>query len=111
MNVTFRNIRQVEIDDVTNSIDIDPPCRDIGGHKNANATFAKVCKHTLALILRLIAVNRFCSKAAFAESTDDLIRPMLRSREHQCSIDLLSTQEFCEHVGLGVAIDVNDALR
>ena len=45
---------KIEINDMRNAIDIDPPRGDIGGHKHSDRAGFKVLQGTQALVLRFI---------------------------------------------------------
>src|SRR5437773_59858 len=57
VDIGFRDVRQLEIDDVGHVVDIDPACGNVGCDKNARASGAKSFERTLARVLRFVAVN------------------------------------------------------
>ena len=57
VDVAFRHIRQVEINDVRDAVDIDSARRDIGRHQNANGAVLESLESPLASALRFVSVN------------------------------------------------------
>jgi hypothetical protein len=57
VHVALGFVRQLEIDDVADAVDVDAPSRDVGGYEDAHLAFAKVGERALASILALVAVN------------------------------------------------------
>ena len=73
MYVGFRQVRYVEIHDVTDPVNINSAGGDIGGDKRLHLAFAEGCKYPLALALRFIAVNCLGGDASPVQSASDLI--------------------------------------
>ena len=59
VHVAFRDVRQVEVDDVADAVDVDAAGGDVGRDQGLDAAVAEVVEHALALVLRLVAVDRF----------------------------------------------------
>jgi hypothetical protein len=57
MHVIFGHVRQFEIDDVRHPIDINAAGGNVGGDKHTGLAVAKAGKRSLALRLRLVAVD------------------------------------------------------
>jgi hypothetical protein len=87
MNVTFRDVRQIKVDDVGNAIDIDAPRRDIGGDQNAGSAGAERRQRLLALPLRLVPVDGRRGKAGSAEMTRHPVGAALGAGEHESPTD------------------------
>ena len=58
MHVGFRHVRQIEIHDVADAVDINSARCNVGGDQREHLALAKCGEHSLALILRLVAVDR-----------------------------------------------------
>ena len=57
VDVGFRDVRQVVIDDVADAVDVDAAGGDVGGDQDAQLAVAEVGERALALVLRLVAVD------------------------------------------------------
>src|SRR6266511_5358296 len=58
MHIGFRHVRQIEIHDVADAVDIDTARGNVGGDQREHLALAKCGKHSFALVLRLVAVDR-----------------------------------------------------
>src|SRR5262249_51643198 len=56
MHVGFRHVRQIEIHDVADAINIDAACRNIRGNECPDFAFTKGREHAFPLVLRFVAV-------------------------------------------------------
>src|SRR4051794_908670 len=63
MHVTLWNVGKVVVDDVADAVDVDAAGRDIGGYQGAHVAGPEGRQHPLALVLRLVAMNRFGGEA------------------------------------------------
>jgi hypothetical protein len=81
MHVGFRQVRYVEVHDVTDAVDINSAGGDIGGDKRLHLAFAEGRKHPLALALRFIAVNCFGDHASPVQDARNLIGTVFGARE------------------------------
>src|SRR6516165_8503169 len=77
VHVGFRHIRQIEIHDVADAIDIDAARRNISGNERPDFTLTKGREHTFPLVLRFVTVNRLCGDASPDQTTHDLIGAVL----------------------------------
>lgn len=59
MDVSLRDIRQLEIDHMGQVVDIDTPCGDIGRHEDAGMAALEVYECALPGVLRFVAMNGF----------------------------------------------------
>ena len=67
VDVAFRHIGQVVIDDMRDAVDIDAARGDIGGDQGLDLAVAEGGKRPLALALRLVAVDGFGREALLVE--------------------------------------------
>src|SRR3989454_2356558 len=77
MHIGFRHVRQIEIDDVADAVDIDTPRGYVGGDQREHLPLAKCGKHSFALVLRLVAVDRVRRDTGRGEAAHHLVRAML----------------------------------
>ena len=91
VHITFGLMRQLEIDDMGNLIDVDSARCNVRRDKNAGSAFAKSIERPLAGILRLAAMNRVCRMAGLAEVFRNLIRTVFRSGEDNHALHRLVT--------------------
>src|SRR6516162_9210228 len=110
MNVGFRNVRQIEIHDVADAIDINAARGDIRGNECPDFAFTKGREHAFALVLRFVAVNRFGADASPDQSTHHLIGAVLGPCEDQGTVDRFPPQDVDQDCRLRGAIDTNNAL-
>jgi hypothetical protein len=82
MYVGFRQVRYVEIRDVTDPVNINSAGGNIGGDKRLHLAFAEGCKYPLALALRFIAVNCLGGDASPVQSASNLIGTVFGAREN-----------------------------
>ncbi len=58
MHIGFRHVRQIEIHDVADAVDVDAARSNVGGDQDEHLALAKCGKYPFALVLRLVAVDR-----------------------------------------------------
>ena len=68
------------------------------------------CQHALALVLRLVAVDRLGSEAGLGQRANDLIGPAFGAGEDQHALDRLFPQHFREQARFAGAIDMDHPL-
>src|SRR5947207_1813106 len=73
VHVAFRDVGQVEVDDVADALDVDAAGGDVGRHQRPDPAVAEAFQHTLTLVLRLVAVDRFGGDAILVEAADHLV--------------------------------------
>jgi hypothetical protein len=83
VDIVFRHVRQLEIDDVRHAFDIDPACGDVGGHEHSAMAGAEAGERAFALRLRFVAVNGGGFDAGADEMPRDPVRTMLCSGEDE----------------------------
>jgi len=102
MDVVLGHVRQLEIDDVRDAVNIDAAGRDIGGDKHASLSIAKAGEGALPLWLRLVAVDgrgldagRW-SNGGTTRSAPCLVRVNTSTRAKAGSRSIVaSTSRFC----------------
>jgi hypothetical protein len=63
VHVALGDVGDVVIDDQGNAVNVDPTCRDIGGHEHSRRTAAKGVEGALSCALGLVAVNGGAAEA------------------------------------------------
>ena len=93
VNVGFRNVRQVVVDDERQLTDVDAARGDVGRNENGDLARLEVLERTLALVLRLVAVDGARLDVGMAEIAGDFIRAVLGAGEHQCLVYIALTDD------------------
>ena len=83
MDVGFRNVGELEVDDVGQLVDIDAAGGDIRCDEYPCLSAFKVEECALAGVLRLIAVDRFGADAGSYQSLGDFIGAVLGARKYE----------------------------
>src|SRR6516225_9757938 len=110
MHVGFRHVRQIEIHDVADAIDIDAARRNIRGNERPDFALTKGREHALPLVLRFVAVNCFGADTSPDQATHDLIGAVLGPCEDQGTVDRFPPQYVDQHFRFSGPIDTNNAL-
>src|SRR5262249_36024163 len=110
MHVGFRHVRQIEIHDVADAIDIDAARGNIRGNERPDFALTKGREHAFPLVLRFVAVNCFGADASPEQTTHDLIGAVLGPCEDQGTVDRFPPQHVDQDCRLCRAIDTNNAL-
>ena len=100
VNVGFRHVGQVEVDDMADTVDVDAAGRDIGCDQRADVAGAECRQHALAMVLRLVAVDGFSRNPRFYKAFHDLVGAVLGAGEHQRAVDLLGLENLRQNGGL-----------
>ena len=111
VHVALRNVRQVVVDDVADAVDVDAARRDVGRDQRLELAGAERAEHALALVLRLVAVDRLGRNAGMMQALHHLVGAVLGAREHQRLAGHLAAQHLDQQRGLGRLVDHDDALR
>ncbi len=67
---------------------------DVGGNQRAQSAVAERREYALALVLRLIAMDRFGGVTRFLQSTYHLVGAMLGAGEHQNAVGLFGFEHL-----------------
>ena len=86
VDVGFRLVGQVVVDDVGNAVDVDAAAGNVGGDQNGNFVVGKIGQSALAGVLAFVAVDRLGPDAARVQMPDDAIGAVLGSGEDQRAI-------------------------
>ena len=89
MHIGFRQVRHIEIHHMADAIDIDAARGNIRGDERLDLAFAESRQHTLALVLRFVAVDRFGGDAGPVQSARNLVGAVFGTRENQGAVDRL----------------------
>ena len=95
VHVGLWDVRNLEVDDVTQFIDVDATGGNVGGHQHAEVAAFEGLHRLLALGLALVAVDGLTAHTLFAEVADQFVRAVLGAGEDQCT----------RYIGCGQHID------
>ncbi len=111
MNVVLGRIRQLEIDDVRELLDIEPPRRDIGCNQHSDFSRLELVERLRALTLGLVPVNRRGVHARTIQLVRQPVRAQPRRVENQDLVHLARFDEMYEEVALLLARHRVHAMR
>jgi len=83
VHIVFRDVRQLEIDDMRDALDIDAARSNVGGNEHSDIAGTKGRARTLALRLGLVAVDSDRRDTAVIQMANDAIYAMLGSGEDE----------------------------
>src|SRR5262249_51017960 len=86
MHVGLGLVWHVVVDDVTDALDVDAARRDVGRDEGADLAGAELAEHALALVLRLVAVDRVRRDTGLGEPPHDLVGAVLGAGEDERSV-------------------------
>ena len=110
MDVAFRHVRQLVIEDVADIGNVDAARSDVGRDQYPAAAVTELGEHFFPLRLALVAMDGGCRDARRLELTDDLIRPVLGAGEDDGTRHVWIAQQFYQRAGLGFPADESDML-
>src|SRR6266571_1128025 len=110
VHIAFRHVRQVEIDDMSDAVDIDAARRDVGSDKNTNLAGAEALERPLPRALRFVAVDRLGCDVAPREILGDLVGAMLGAAEDEDAVDRLVLEQFGKEGAFVGTVDEQHAL-
>ena len=110
VDIGLGHVRQVEIDDMADAVDVDAAGGDVGGDQGADFAGAERGERALAVVLRLVAVDGVGGDAGPGEALHHLVGAVLGAGEDQRAVDRLLLQELRQQRGLRRVIDLDDAL-
>src|SRR5665647_1620507 len=110
VDVAFRDVRQIVIEHVADAVDVDAAGGNVGGDQSAQLAVTEGGEHALALVLRLVAVDRLGAEAGLLQMADALVGAMLGAGKHQHAIGGLGLERLDQKVVLGRLLGQNDAL-
>ncbi len=100
MHVALRNIRQLEVDDVSDFIDVDAARRNVRRDEHARETLAEAVEGRLTLALALVAMDRVNADPHVLDRRRDTIGPTLRARENDHAPHFGILEQAREHIAL-----------
>ena len=100
MHVVLRHVRQVEVHDLWQAVDVDAAGRDVGRHQHLHASGLETLECAGARILALVAVDRFRIDARTLKLLRKAIGAVLRAREHQTLVPIVLAHEVHQRRGL-----------
>ncbi len=95
---------------MADAVDVDAAGGNVGGNQRAQLAVAEGGEHALALILRLVAVDRFGGVTGFLQAAYDLVGAVLGAGEHQHAIGLFGLEQLDEQRRLRGLVGEDDAL-
>ena len=111
VNVGFRFVRQVEVDDQSHGLDVHTASGDVGGDENGDLALTETIEGLIALWLRAIAVDGLCGEAAFADEFGELVRTVFGAgKDDRQFTGLLLFEQFEKQVTFVFPFDEADAL-
>ena len=110
VDVAFRDVRQIVVEHVADAVDVDAAGGDVGGDQGAQLAVTEVGEHALALVLRLVAVDRLGEKSGLFQAAHDLVGAVLGAGEHQHAVDRLALEQLGQQRRLGGLVGQDDAL-
>ena len=95
---------------MADAVDVDATGGNVGGNERAQLAVAEGCEHALALILRLVAVDRFGGMTGFLQTTYYFVGAMFGAGEHQDAIGLFGLEDLDQQRRLRGLFGEDDAL-
>lgn len=91
--VRFRHIRQIVIDDDLQFPDVDATGSDVRSDHHPDLAGLEIREYALAVILRLVAMNRLASNTRLGEQTRNIVRSVFGAGEDENGLILLAEQD------------------
>jgi hypothetical protein len=110
MHVDLRLVRNIEIDDMGDAVDVDAARGDVGRDQDRHAAESEFGERALARRLRLVAVDRFGADARARQALGDAIGAVLGPREDERTRHRGVAEEARENTGLLRGGDEHDVL-
>ena len=88
MQICFRVLRKVKIDDNIDGLYIDPTSQEIRAHKITADSIAKVMKHPIAIVLQHLGMGVETGEAEFSDLLRKKFNPVCGVAEYDGLIDL-----------------------
>ena len=89
--VRFRHIRQIVIDDDLQFPNVDATGSDVRSDHHPDLAGLEIREYALAVILRLVAVNRFASNTRLGEQTRNIVRSVFGAGEDENGLIPIAT--------------------
>jgi hypothetical protein len=110
VNIAFRHVRQLEVNDVGDIIHINATGGDIGCDQNIHAPTFEAAESAVTLALAAIAVDRFSTEASFLKMQLNPVCATLGTREHDGAFQARIAQNVSQNAALGTCFNVQNVL-
>ncbi len=87
VDIGLRDIRDIVVDHVFESVDVDPTRGDIGRDEHTSRLLFEVGECSLSVVLRLVPVDCFCRYPLLDEELRHLVRSMLGLCKYEYILD------------------------
>ena len=110
VNVAFRFVRQIEVYDMRDIVDVEAAGGDVGGDQHARLAAAKALQGALPRALRFVAVDRLGANTSIRKMACNTIGDVLGAREHQNALERRLHQNAGQQRALLLRRDVKYAV-
>src|SRR5690554_3542816 len=110
VNIAFRFVRQLIVDDMSNARNVNAARGDIGCHQHARLAIAEIVERALSCTLRLVAMDRLSDDARLFKLLADAIGTMFRPCKDDDAGKVGVVQKLCKKLALALSIHMEDAL-
>ena len=110
MDVAFGLIREVEVHDVGDLVDVDTACGDVGRDQDRDAAGAEALEGCRAGALRLVAMDGGRGESVVLQILDHLVRAMLGAGEDEGALHIGHAEDVLEELALLVLAHVGKVL-
>ena len=105
VDVVFRDVRQVVVDDVRQRLDVEAPRGDVGGDEHLQLAVLEALQGLHALRLALVAVDRGGFDAVVLQLLGEPVGAVLGPAEHQHLLPVARLHQVREQLALPVLVD------
>ena len=110
VDVAFGLIREVEVHDVGDLVDVDTASGDVGRNQDGDAAGAEALEGRRAGALRLVAVDGSRGESVVLQILDHLVRAMLGAGEDEGALHIGHAEDVLEELALLVLAHVGKVL-
>lgn len=100
VSVGLRNIGNIKIDDVRDTLNIDTPGSNIGSHHDVVIALSETTHCPIALILGHVSLQGDSSMSVLFQFLSQLPSPSLGSGEDDCGIKIILAKKVSQHLDL-----------
>ena len=111
VDVVLGDVRQLEVDDVRQLVDVDAARRDVGRDEHLQVAALEFGQRPRARALALVAVDRHRGDVVLEQMLDEAIGAMLHAREDEHLVPVVVLDEMDQQVLLHLAADRMHLLR
>ena len=105
VDVVFRDVRQVVVDDVRQRLDVQAPRGDVGGDEHLQLAVLEALQGLHALRLALVAVDRGGFDAVVLQLLGEPVGAVLGPAEHQHLLPVARLHQVREELAFAVLVD------